>query len=121
MSVFLCSTSACAIARVSVNAPIFCVRCSHAFVQVRKFGMNGRIGPLSFPTEENSLRPFSEETAQVIDEEARALVRDAYERALGMIRTDRVKLEAIAQLLLQREVLHAEDLTRILGERQKHT
>jgi len=51
-----------------------------AYSQVKAYGMSEKIGPLSFPKEENSVRIYSDETALMMDEEARQLVQIAYQK-----------------------------------------
>ncbi len=77
--------------------------------------MNEKIGPLSFPREGSHLRPFSEETAQVMDEEVRSIIQNAYNRTLNLLTENRAALEKVAQLLLEKEVVGAEDLISMLG------
>jgi len=88
-----------------------------AYSQVSLYGMNEKIGPLSFPREQNSLKPFSEDTAQLMDEEVRSLIQSAYNRTVGLLTEQRAALEKVAQLLLEKEVVGIEELTNMLGER----
>jgi len=88
-----------------------------AYSQVSLFGMNDKIGPLSFPREKSSLKPFSEETAQLMDEEVRAIIQNAYNRTLDLLTENRSALEKVAQLLLEREVIGVDELVNTLGPR----
>ena len=62
-------------------------------------------------------KPYSEETARIIDEEVSAVIERAYERAKDILSSHRDKLEALADSLLQNEVIFREDVERILGAR----
>ena len=82
--------------------------------------MNERIGNRSSYDSrgENSFtKPYSEETARIIDEEVSAVIEKAYDRAKDILATNREKLEALAQSLLDNEVIFKEDVERILGAR----
>jgi len=90
-----------------------------AYSQVTSFGMSDAVGPLSFGRqgESNTLyKPFSEKTAQLIDAEADNIVSASYERALSILREHETQLHALAEKLLEQEVLNTEDLVQILGE-----
>jgi len=89
-----------------------------AHQQVAVFGMSEAVGPLSFESGENSLyKPYSEKTAQLIDSEVNAIVSASYTRALELLRVHEAKLHALAECLLEKEVVGSEDLVRILGPR----
>lgn len=98
-----------------------------AYSQIAVFGMNARIGSLSYDNSQEgagvdatvgpSQRPYSEETARIIDEEARLLVSSAYDRTLTLIRDRRADVEKIAERLLDKEVLGREDVIELLGKR----
>ena len=75
-------------------------------LQVAIYGMNEKIGLLSFPPEENQLnKPYSDDTARLIDGEVRALVAAAYARTLALLEERRGLVEGMAQALLEKEVL----------------
>ena len=89
-----------------------------AYARVAIYGMNPRVGLLSFPPDDNRLdKPYSQETAAMIDDEVRLLVAAAYERTLALLRERLPLVEALAQTLLKKEVLGVEELTAVLGER----
>ncbi len=91
-----------------------------AYAMVSVYGLNKRIGNRSFydPRAEASFtKPYSEETARVIDEEAGAIIERAYATARDILETHKDKLTALAERLLDREVLFKEDLIELLGER----
>lgn len=82
------------------------------------YGMNPKVGLVSFRPDPNSLqRPYSDETARLIDDEARAMIDDAYARTVAMLEEKRDLVEALAQALLAKEVLGLEELEAILGPR----
>ena len=92
------------------------------YSQISVFGMNPRIGTLSFENEPNettplSQKPYSEETARIIDEEARTLVAEAYQRTLALLRERKDSIEILAKRLLEKEVLNREDVIELLGPR----
>ena len=89
-----------------------------AYNTVAVYGMNSKIGLLSFPKDEQSLKsPYSEDTARMIDEEVRQLVDTAYKRTVALVEEKKHLVEAMAQGLLDKEVLQRHDLVKILGER----
>ena len=91
-----------------------------AYAMVSVYGLNERIGNRSYYDSrgENSFtKPYSEETARIIDEEVSAVIERAYARAKDILAANREKLEALAQSLLDNEVIFKEDVQRILGER----
>jgi cell division protease FtsH len=91
-----------------------------AYAMVGIYGLNDRIGNLSYydSSGENQFqKPYSDETARTMDEEVSKLVEAAYQRAIHLLSENREKLEELAQLLLEKEVIFKEDLERILGIR----
>ena len=91
-----------------------------AYAMVGIYGLNDRIGNLSYydSSGENQFqKPYSDETARTMDEEVSKLVEAAYQRAIHLLSEKREKLEELAQLLLEKEVIFKEDLERILGVR----
>jgi AFG3 family protein len=93
-----------------------------AYSQVAVYGFSERLGLLSFPPNQQELtKPYSDETAKIIDEEVRKLVDDAYERTLKLLEDQKSTVEALAQALLEKEVLQVEDLTAIMGPRPFQT
>jgi AFG3 family protein len=80
--------------------------------------MNEKVGMLSFPSDDQQFqKPYSQDTAKLIDEEVRLLVANAYQRTLDLITKERSKVEALAQALLEKEVLQRHDLVTVLGAR----
>ena len=93
-----------------------------AYSIVTLYGMNTRVGNLSFPPKGegqiDSQRPFSERTAEIVDDEVRALVNGAYERTVALLTEKKDLMAQLARLLLKKEVIHREDVVSVLGERQ---
>lgn len=90
------------------------------YAQVALYGFSEKIGLLSFPQREDSYemtKPYSNETAEIIDNEVREWVNKAYARTLELIEQHREGVEKMAKLLLEKEVLHQDDLVQVLGER----
>jgi len=93
-----------------------------AYAMVVYFGLNKKIGNLSYydssgQSEYSFHKPYSEKTAEVIDKEVREIIESAYKRAKELITENRVKLEQLATVLLEREVIFREDLEHIFGKR----
>ncbi len=90
------------------------------YAMVTIYGMNPRIGNISFNDSQNEYgftKPYSEETARLIDEEVRSFVEQSYIRTKALLQEKRNELEALAQELLKKEVLFQQDLERIIGKR----
>jgi AFG3 family protein len=90
-----------------------------AYSMVSIFGMNEKVGQVSFYGLQNEsfTRPYSEETASMIDTEVRNLVDKQYARAKALLREKRKELEIVAHQLLEKEVLLKSDLERLIGPR----
>ncbi|XP_057956695.1 ATP-dependent zinc metalloprotease FTSH 10, mitochondrial-like isoform X2 [Malania oleifera] len=90
------------------------------YAQVAVYGFSDKVGLLSFPQREDSLemtKPYSSKTGAIIDGEVREWVGKAYERTVQLIEEHKEQVAQIAELLLEKEVLHQDDLVRVLGER----
>ena len=83
------------------------------------YGMNEKVGNVSFYSllNESYTRPFSEQTAYLIDQEVKRMIDEQYDRAKSLLREKRKELDALAKALLEKEVLHRADLERIIGKR----
>lgn len=90
------------------------------YAQVAVYGFSDKVGLLSFPQRDDGFemsKPYSSDTAAIIDVEVREWVKKAYDRTVKLITEHRDQVAEIAELLLEKEVLHQDDLIRILGER----
>ncbi len=94
-----------------------------AYAMVVDYGMSERIGYVSYNLSgrdgETAMfdKPYSDQTARLIDEEVKAIIEEVRQRARQLLEEKRDKLEEMAQALLQKEVLGPKDLVEILGER----
>jgi len=86
---------------------------------VAVYGMNSKVGNISFnDSQENQFqRPYSEKTAELIDEEVRGLIADIYEKTRKLLLEKQDGLIALAEKLLEKEILFQTDLEQILGKR----
>jgi ATP-dependent metalloprotease FtsH len=86
------------------------------------YGLNDKIGNLTYYDSSgqgdfNFSKPYSEETAQVIDHEISAMIETQYQRALQILETNKDKLTELATRLLEKEVIFKDDLELIFGKR----
>ena len=86
------------------------------------YGLNDKIGNISFydssgQSDYSFQRPYSEKTAELIDNEVKALVDKAYVRTKQILNANKDKLTELAELLLEKEVIFKEDMERIFGSR----
>jgi len=91
-----------------------------AYAMTKIYGMNGNVGNVSFydPQGEYQFnKPYSDTTAEMIDNEVRKLVDEVYQKTKDLLNLKREGLESIAQKLLEKEVLFQSDLEEILGKR----
>ena len=90
-----------------------------AYAMVAYYGMSKKIGPISYydstGTRDTFTKPFSEQTARDIDCEVRRMLEDAYACARKIIEQKNDRINAMADLLLEKETIYAEDIERILG------
>ena len=93
-----------------------------AKAMVTVYGLNEEIGNITYydssgQSDYSFSKPYSEETAQKIDKEISKIVEKQYERACDLINKNQDKLTALANRLLEKEVIFKDDLESILGER----
>ncbi len=94
----------------------------YAYSMVSYYGMSDKIGNISFfnssPDDYGFQKPYSEKTAELIDQEAKELLDFVYQRTKGIIEENKDKIAQLAQLLLENEVIFTEDVERIFGKRK---
>ncbi|MCB0795093.1 MAG: ATP-dependent zinc metalloprotease FtsH [Flavobacteriales bacterium] len=93
-----------------------------AYAMVSIYGLNEKVGNVSYydssgQSEYSFGKPYSEHTAQIIDEEVSKLVEAQYARAKRILSENRDKLEGLASHLLEKEVIFKEDLEKFFGKR----
>lgn len=97
----------------------------YARAMVTRFGMSDVLGPMIFGQKEEMIflgreiaeqRDYSEKVAQIIDEEVKKIVDEAYQRALDILRDNRDKLELVAKRLLEAETVEYEEFLQLMGE-----
>jgi len=92
-----------------------------AYAQVVHYGMSASVGQLSFDMPERGEmqfdKPYSETTAQLIDEEVRTMISNAYVRTQALLREKRDIVETVALRLLEQEILSRDDMIELLGPR----
>ncbi|MFZ4547206.1 MAG: ATP-dependent zinc metalloprotease FtsH [Bacteroidales bacterium] len=93
-----------------------------AYAMVAFYGLNKKIGNISYydssgQNEYSFSKPFSEETARIIDDEIHKMVEECYSKAKQLLTDNREKLNQLAEILLSKEVIFREDLEKIFGKR----
>ena len=94
-----------------------------AYAMVTYYGMSDKVGTVSFYDSTGSRgfelgKPYSEKTAELIDSEVKDLIRTIHDRTRAILDEHKDGFLAIAALLLEKEVIFADDLERILGPRK---
>ena len=91
-----------------------------AYAMVAYYGMSEKVGNISFydatGQRDTFTKPFSERTAELIDAEVRRIVDEAVELTRSIIEQERENIERLADLLLEKETIFAEDVEQILGK-----
>ena len=89
------------------------------YAMVAFYGMSKKVGPISYydasGTRDTFTKPFSEKTAEEIDGEVKRILEEAYDRARKIIEQYNDKINLMADLLLEKETIYAEDIEQILG------
>ncbi|RAK19771.1 cell division protease FtsH [Flavobacterium aquaticum] len=93
-----------------------------ARAMVTIYGLNDKLGNITYydstgQSDYNFSKPYSEETAKVIDTEISKLIEEQYERAIHLLETNKEKLTQLADILIEKEVIFKDDLETIFGKR----
>jgi cell division protease FtsH len=90
-----------------------------AYGMISVYGMNKKVGNVSFYglSQDQFQKPYSDDTAKLIDDEVRNLIDSQYARAQELLKDKRKELEIIAKTLLDKEVILKSDVERLIGER----
>ena len=93
-----------------------------ARAMVTIYGLNDRLGNITYydssgQNDYNFSKPYSEETARVIDDEISILIEGQYERAIKLLEENIDKLNQLADILIEKEVIFKDDLETIFGKR----
>jgi AFG3 family protein len=90
-----------------------------SYDMIVNYGLSDKVGNVSYYSmlNEGFNRPFSEQTAYIIDQEVKTMIDEQYTRAKALLREKRKELDALAQALLEKEVLHRSDLEQLIGKR----
>ncbi len=94
-----------------------------AYAMVTYFGMSKKIGNISFydssgQNEYNFSKPYSDNTAELIDSEVKVIVDSEFKRAKDLLNSNKEGLAKLAELLLEKEVIFSEDLENVFGKRK---
>lgn len=95
------------------------------YAMVTIYGLNKKIGNISYydstGNEYAFTKPYSEKTAELIDEEVKKFIDNAYKRTKSLLQKNKDKLLKVAELLISKEVIFKEDMEKILGVRPYKT
>jgi AFG3 family protein len=94
-----------------------------AYAMVSFFGMSDKVGNISFydssgQSDFGFTKPYSEKTAEIIDQEVKGIIDESYVRAKKVLQNNMKGLTELAEILLEKEVIFSEDLERIFGKRK---
>ena len=94
-----------------------------AYAMVSFFGMSEKIGNISFydssgQSDFGFTKPYSEKTAELIDQEVNQIIMESYLKAKEVLKNNIKGLTELAEILLEKEVIFSEDLERIFGKRK---
>ena len=97
-----------------------CSRCCW-LLQVTQYGFSDRVGQLSYQMPQQGEmvfdKPYSEETAKIIDEEVRTMVKNAYDRTVELLTKHKDSIEKVAQALLEKEKIDKAEVAALIGPR----
>jgi cell division protease FtsH len=94
-----------------------------AYAMVSYFGMSEKIGNISFydssgQSDYGFTKPYSERTAELIDQEVKKIISESFDRAVELLEKHKEGLTELAELLLEKEVIFSEDVEKIFGKRK---
>ena len=84
---------------------------------VTVYGMNDKLGLVSYQGENEFSKPYSEETAAEIDTEVKKLVDDCYQQTKALLESKRELIASLAELLLEKESINLPEIMKVLGDR----
>ena len=89
---------------------------------VTVYGLNEKLGNITYydssgQSDYNFSKPYSEETARTIDQEISILIEGQYQRAIALLELHKDKLNQLADILIEKEVIFKDDLESIFGKR----
>ena len=95
-----------------------------AYAMVQYYGMSDKVGQLSFYDSSGARgyelsKPYSEKTAEMMDKEVQGIVKSVHDRTLDLIRSHKEAFMELGAMLLEKEVIFAEDIEKILGPKVK--
>jgi len=93
---------------------------STAYSMVVIYGMTEKVGNVSYyelMKNENFQKPYSDDTARVIDEQVKSIIEEQYQRVLALLRDKKKELDIIGNILLEKEVIVRDDVVELIGER----
>nr|WP_241234723.1 ATP-dependent zinc metalloprotease FtsH [Nonlabens ponticola] len=93
-----------------------------AKAMVTIYGLNEKVGNITYydssgQQEYSMTKPYSESTAEIIDQEISKIIEEQYQRAIKILSDNKDKLTELAELLLDKEVIFKDDLEKIFGKR----
>jgi cell division protease FtsH len=93
-----------------------------ARAMVTIYGLNEKLGNITYydssgQSDYNFSKPYSEDTAKVIDTEISKLIEEQYQRAIDILEHNKEKLTQLADILIEKEVIFKDDLETIFGKR----
>ena len=91
-----------------------------ARAMVTVYGLNETVGNITYYDSSGNdafVKPYSEETAKVIDKEISKMIEEQYQRAIQLLEIHKEKLTVLAELLLEKEVIFKDDLVKVFGKR----
>jgi cell division protease FtsH len=93
-----------------------------ARAMVTIYGLNEKLGNITYydssgQSDYSFSKPYSEDTARVIDSEISKLIEEQYQRAISILETNKEKLTQLADILIEKEVIFKDDLETIFGKR----